>query len=987
MNRIAFRVSALVLLLAASLAAAATPPPAGASVVVNGVVKDGSGQGWPLYAKVVVSGPSFEGATIFTDPATGYYSVALPAGASYVFQVTAVASGYVPGGGALSLAAASLADVANGLVANWKLSAAPTCTAPGYGPGGFVGAPVLAEGFDAGVVPPGWSVATVSGVSWQIATGADPCGQFDGNRTGGSGPYAILNSACFSDGNTTDDSSLVTPPMDLSSRSSAAIQWANDFIDMQYGSVAMVDVSADGGASWTNVWQAPGDLPGPNTQIADLSFAAGQANVQARFHYQGFWAWWWQVDDVEIGTYACTPLPGGLVVGTVSDANTGAGLNGATVRVLPDGSPAIAFATPDDPAQGDGFYVLFSESGAQSLEASFPAHDPLAKAITVIPNSTSRLDFALAAGLLDASPRPLSLFLSPGAAQDLTLTLTNSGTGAAGFLIRELDVPPPPPPGARRALAGAADRNAALKRVPFNRMSDRNTLGLPLPPKAPTGASAIAGAGNVVASFPTGLAAGSGLTVDTGADRLWISNPDAADFGHPGDGLEYQYLPDGTQTGNTIDIHGTGGLWQAGGTYNGRTGMLWDVNVAGDNCLFEMDPVAKTVTGNKICGPWTSAQRAAAYDEATDTYYVGGPNDATVYHVDGSGNLLDSMYVGLSIAGLAYNPSTHHLFAASDFAAPFNVWVLDARNAYAVLGGFVVTSGGVPALTNPILSLGADCAGRLSVLDDTAQVVYVFESGEAGWCVNDIPWLGETPASGTVPGGGGTQPVTVTFDSAGLLPGLRQGSLLIQTDTPTPVDPVPANLTVLFNDVPQDSFAWNFIYGAAGAGVMPGCAPQTPTFLFCPADVVTRRSMAGFIERAVHGALTPPPVYLGEFGDVLPDSFNANYIQGLVEDQITAGCGVSPPMYCPDVPVTRAQMAVFVWKGQNATQAPPPCAPPGTFADVPCPGGFAVDYVEAIYAEGITAGCGNGNYCPDASITNAQMAVFLVKAFQLPYLP
>ncbi len=54
---------------------------------------------------------------------------------------------------------------------------------------------------------------------------------------------------------------------------------------------------------------------------------------------------------------------------------------------------------------------------------------------------------------------------------------------------------------------------------------------------------------------------------------------------------------------------------------------------------------------------------------------------------------------------------------------------------------------------------------------------------------------------------------------------------------------------------------------------------------------------------------------------------------------------------------------------------------------MPCPGGFAVDYIEGIYAEGITAGCGNGNYCPNAGITNAQMAVFLVKAFQIPYLP
>ena len=85
-----------------------------------------------------------------------------------------------------------------------------------------------------------------------------------------------------------------------------------------------MDVSIDGGANWTNVWTAPRpDLPGPGTQLADMSFAAGQPDVRARFHYNGFWAWWWQVDDVEVGAFACTPLPGGLVVGTVSDANTG----------------------------------------------------------------------------------------------------------------------------------------------------------------------------------------------------------------------------------------------------------------------------------------------------------------------------------------------------------------------------------------------------------------------------------------------------------------------------------------------------------------------------------------------------------------------------------------------------------------------------------------------------------------------------------------
>ena len=78
-------------------------------------------------------------------------------------------------------------------------------------------------------------------------------------------------------------------------------------------------------------------------------------------------------------------------------------------------------------------------------------------------------------------------------------------------------------------------------------------------------------------------------------------------------------------------------------------------------------------------------------------------------------------------------------------------------------------------------------------------------------------------------------------------------------------------------------------------------------------------------------------------------------------------------------------MAVFVWKGEHGAEPPPPCTPPGTFADVPCPDGFAVDFIEGIFAEGITAGCEAGPpalYCPDEGIPNSQMAVFLVKAFE-----
>ena len=50
-----------------------------------------------------------------------------------------------------------------------------------------------------------------------------------------------------------------------------------------------------------------------------------------------------------------------------------------------------------------------------------------------------------------------------------------------------------------------------------------------------------------------------------------------------------------------------------------------------------------------------------------------------------------------------------------------------------------------------------------------------------------------------------------------------------------------------------------------------------------------------------------------------------------------------------------------------------------TFLDVPT-SAFAYSYIQAIYNAGVTAGCAPRLYCPDASTTRAQMAVFLLKA-------
>jgi hypothetical protein len=120
---------------------------------------------------------------------------------------------------------------------------------------------------------------------------------------------------------------------------------------------------------------------------------------------------------------------------------------------------------------------------------------------------------------------------------------------------------------------------------------------------------------------------------------------------------------------------------------------------------------------------------------------------------------------------------------------------------------------------------------------------------------------------------------------------------------------------------------------------------------------------------------TLPAAFFADFLDVASSHPFHDFVESIVRAGITAGCGGGS--YCPSAPVTRAQMAVFLLKAEHGpAYAPPACQ--GTFADVPCPGPFT-DWIEQLAAEGITGGCGGGNYCPTSSVTRSQMAVFLLK--------
>ncbi len=191
-----------------------------------------------------------------------------------------------------------------------------------------------------------------------------------------------------------------------------------------------------------------------------------------------------------------------------------------------------------------------------------------------------------------------------------------------------------------------------------------------------------------------------------------------------------------------------------------------------------------------------------------------------------------------------------------------------------------------------------------------------------------------------------------------------------------------------FVDVPQGYWAEVFIKTLACNGITAGCKlddPATPAneALYCPEDPVTRAQMAVFLERGENGSSYLPPSAAGIFADVplTPTPYWAvAWIEQLYNDNITSGCWANPPLYCPDNPVTRAQMAVFLLRVRHGSTYVPPTATGTMFNDVTT-GTFAASWIEELAVEGITAGCGGGNYCPDSSVTRAQMAVFLTRVF------
>ena len=168
------------------------------------------------------------------------------------------------------------------------------------------------------------------------------------------------------------------------------------------------------------------------------------------------------------------------------------------------------------------------------------------------------------------------------------------------------------------------------------------------------------------------------------------------------------------------------------------------------------------------------------------------------------------------------------------------------------------------------------------------------------------------------------------------------------------------------------------IEAIAAAEITHGCNPPVND-RYCPRDVVSRDTMAAFLDRALDLPATGIDFFTDDEGNIFEASINRLAAAG-----ITKGC--NPPandLFCPNRDMTRGAMAAMLARAFDY-----PVAPGDVFVDDD--GHLFEADIQRIAQAGVTKGCNpptNNMFCPDAKVTRDTMATFLRRALGLTPIP
>jgi hypothetical protein len=791
-------------------------------VTVSGTIIDGSGHGWPLYASVGVTGTSI---SVATDPVTGHYSIDLPSSSTYTLHVAAKLAGYDAADVPVTLGTSDLHK-------DLTLKASATCSAPGYTYKTTGPAP---QTFDTTSVPAGWTVANATADGgWQFTDAGAR-----GNKTGGTGGFAIVDSDKLGSGKH-QDTVLTTPVYDLSASTSPVLT-ADTHYTAYSNSTAAVDLTTDGGTTWTNLWtKTTASVLGPAKIDVPLTAAAGKSAVQLRFHYVGTYAYYWELDDVFVGDRSCVPVHGGLVVGHVADGNTHTGVTGATVTSTD--KPAENATTATDAGQGDGYFWMFSTlTGTHGFTAAKGGYTSASASLNVGTDTVTKADFTLAAGRLTVTPTGITKTSPWGGQATANLKITNTGGAPATFKIAEApggftqqvaggqgaavhNVPAKPVTGSMLKAAAAAKKKGVAPKD--TNPSAAPWTALPNFPSAIQDNLVVSGGGKVYSEFGyNGSADSADLSVYDPASGAWSklgTSPAGTREAPAGAFLNGKIYatggwgPTGDPLAATSIYDVAGNSWSTGAPmptpYAGSGhalvgGTLFAVGGCTADACGTKDVQAYNIAANS----WS---KVADYPEAISWVSCGGIG-GVLYCAGGNTGSATTKHT------YAYTPSSNSWAPVADLPADF--W----GAGYAAANGKLIVSGGVinssAAITNTgyaydpaanswaalpasnnslyrsgsalgLYKIGGNPGGFGVPPAASSEVLPGYDQGEN----TDVTWLSESATTGTLAPGKSTT-VTVTLDASVpeiTQPGVLTANLAVSANTPYGTTAVPVTFTV-----------------------------------------------------------------------------------------------------------------------------------------------------------------------------------------------
>ncbi|WP_053204657.1 S8 family serine peptidase [Jiangella muralis] len=809
------------------------------TTTLSGTVTEGSDHGWPLYATISVDG--VPDGVYYTNPVDGSYAIELPVGDAYEVIVEGLQPGLTPSTADVELTGATRHDVA--LTADVY-----ACEAPGYEERDRVGA--YTETFDPSTAPPGWSVVdhVGNGQVWQFP-------HDDRNRTGGDGNFASVFSARYGpDGR--QDTDLVSPVIDLTGVDVPALWFRTDYSsDANIG----VDLSIDGGETWTNAWEHSGaaGIDAEELQVP-IPAAAGEPDVRVRFTFASAFSGWWQVDDVMLGQHICATVDGGLLTGHVVDANTETPIVGATVTS--DADPTLTVttvATPEDPSLRDGFFWTFvPDPGVQAFSGTRTRYTDATVTVDVAADATTPAEFALPAGRLDIREERVDGAVVLGGTATTTVTVANDGSAPATLDLTER------PGVSTPASAGAG---APVHRVPgtFSAGPDATgdeaagtaAAGEPIAPWAlskdyPLGVydNAVDVRGGRVYSF--GGSTGAGATDDAyvlGADHVWepIAPLPRARQRPMGGFLDGRFYAAGGWGGTgspraDVDVYDPrSNTWSPGPAMphaipSAGAAVLDDMLYVVGGCIGDCGET-EVLRLNAAAGRW---ETVADYPEPTAMVACGAIEHKLYCAGGAAGESPDDI-----ASTYVYDPVADTWTRLADM--PMGLW----GAAYTAADGKLLVSGGVtdgdsvitnegfaydpgsdtwssiPNAPTPLYRAGSAC-GFQTVGGHTGRGVTASSAVLPGYANcgsrDAVGWLSADPPALTLDPGESAD-VTLTFDASALdQPGVVSAALILRDDTPYDAAAIAVGLTVSAPD------GWGRLAGTVTGQACDGTTAPLP---------------------------------------------------------------------------------------------------------------------------------------------------------------